>query len=117
MEPKQFLFSIDITDAGKEIYQQRLASSQLDLVFREAHEIIFEFLKVGVEELGGFRFQTTRPANEVRFKSMVLQHNILHGLDEEGVLWREEEVNNPQIHGTKKKVWSRVSMERWIPKT
>lgn len=115
VETSKFVF--DITNAdGAQIYEQDMGAASTKEAFQEADALIWEFIVAGVEKLSGIRIVLDRPPNEVRFKSMVLQDNILHGLDEDGVLYREEEIIDPSTAGRfKKKVWVRVSMERHNP--
>lgn len=117
VDSNKFLFSIDITDAGRELCTQPLKATSSSQAFEEADRLIFEFLAIGVEMLGGIKLTMDRPPNEIRIKQICVDdQHIIYGVSEDGLLYRKEEINDPQLHGAKKVVWSAISMERHQPK-
>lgn len=113
IEPYKFLFSIDITDAGKTLYQQRMQATSIEAAQEEGDKLVFEFLATGVEILGGFLLSRDRPHNEVRLKYITELGGSLFGLAEDGIVYKQGEIIDPDNIDKKKMVWVKQPMGRF----
>lgn len=99
------MFSIDAN--GERVFEQLMGVANWDNASYEGQQLLFEFVAIGVEILGGFSITLNRPANEIRFKQITQMDGYVYGLGEDGVLYMRT-----YPRGGGKPAWTPCRMER-----
>lgn len=102
-EPKRFVFSLE-TGHHIGLYEQLLDTTSSLSALESANQLIYEFIALGTETIGGFSLALDRPADEIRFIQIASNNNDLYGIDQFGIVYRRD-------YG----IWLRCKMKWAIP--
>lgn len=102
-EPKRFVFSLE-TGHHIGLYEQLLDTTSSLHALDMANQLIYEFVAVGAETLGGFSLALDRPADEIRFIQITSSGGDLFGIDQFGIVYRRQQ-----------DLWVQCRMKRAIP--